>query len=180
MEKRNRRSFQIPWYILTLLVVLLAISVVLNMFQYLSSFWSSKSLFPNLVYSGTYIDGDYNGMGGLKISLTKGLLLSSGEKFNLSISYHLWDPSAAEVTLNISFKLYERNSYDDYAVIPLAERTAILHKEKGAVDAGVSSGVFTLTAPSNYGVHIYKVWSGTVGSNAGYTMEFAITVYESW
>jgi hypothetical protein len=106
-------------------------------------------------------------------------LLHPGEKFNLSVSYHLWDPSGAEVTENISFKLYERNLYDEYAVMPLAERTAILHKEKGAEDAGVSSGVFTLAAPSNWGVHIYKVWSGTVGSNAGYTREFAITVYES-
>jgi hypothetical protein len=178
MEKRNGRSFQIRRRILALLITLLAISVVLNMFQYLSSFAPNRTLFPNQ-YNGTYIDGDYNDMGGLHIVLSKGLLLHPGERFNLSVSYHLWDPSAAEVTENISFKLYERNLYDEYAVMPLAERTAILHKEKGAEDAGVSSGVFTLAAPSNWGVHIYKVWSGTVGSNAGYTREFAITVYES-
>jgi hypothetical protein len=179
MEKRNRSSFQIPRRILALLIILLAISVVLNMFQYLSSFAPVKTLFPKLAYSGTYINGDYTDMGGLEIRLSKGLLLYPGENFDLSISYHLWDPSAAEVTLNISFKLCERNSYDEYAVIPLAERTALLHKEKGAVDAGVSSGVFALAAPSNWGVHIYKVWSGTVGSEAGYTREFAITVHKS-
>ena len=174
MEKRNRSSFQIPRRILPLLIILLAISVVLNMFQYLSSFAPNRTLFPNL-YSGTYINGDYNDMGGLHIVLSKGLLLSPGEKFNLSISDHLWDPYPGEVTQNISFKLYERNLYDEYAAMPLAERTAILHKEKETMDAGTSSGVFTLAAPSNYGVHIYKVWSGTVGSEAGEAIEFAIT-----
>jgi len=179
MEKHNRRSFQIPWYILALLVFLLAISVVLNMFQYLNSFAPIKTLFSDQ-YTGTYINGDYYERGGLKIILTKGLFLHPGEKFNLSISYHLWNPYPGEITQNTFLKLYERNLYDDYAVIPLAERTAILHKEKGAVDAGVSLGVFTLTAPSNWGIHIYKVLSGPVGSEAEYIMEFAITVYESW
>ena len=149
------------------------------MFQYLSSFAPNRTLFPNQ-YSGTYINGAYYGRGGLKIVLTKGLLLNPGEKFNLSISYHLWDPYPGEMTQNISFKLYERNLCDEYAVIPLAEGTVILHKEKGAVDAGVSLGDFTLAAPSNYGVHVYKVLSGPVGSEAEYVTEFAITVYESW
>lgn len=179
MEKRNRCSFQIRRRFLALLIILLAISVVLNMFQYLSSFAPNRTLFPNL-YSGTYINGAYYGRGGLKIVLSKGLLLHPGEKFNLSISYTLWDPYPGEITQNISFKFYERNLYDEYSVIPLAERTVILHKEKGAVDAGVSLGGFALAAPSNWGVHIYKVCSGPVGSEHEDVMEFAITVYESW
>jgi hypothetical protein len=179
MEKRNGRSFQIRRRFLALLIILLAISVVLNMFQYQSSFAPIKTLFPNL-YSGAYINGAYYGRGGLKIVLSKGLLLHPGEKFSLSISYTLWDPYPGEITQNISFKFYERNLYGEYTVIPLAERTVILHKEKGVVDAGVSLGDFALAAPSNWGVHIYKVCSGPVGSEHEDVMEFAITVYESW
>lgn len=161
---------------LILLSVLLGVSTALNVYQYLGSLDPIEPAYKHTV--GTCILGDILGMGGVNVFVSKGLLVRPGERFNVTISLNIWDPYTPSKTWNISFELYERTLYGEYSNMPIAEKTAILHKDKDAIGATVSSDPFTLTASPTYGIYIYKVCSGTQ-KQTWYTMEFAITVGES-
>ena len=114
-------------------------------------------------------------MGGINIFLNKGFLVRPDESFNVTVFLSIWAPYTPSKTWNVSFKLYERPLNGEYPDTPVAEKTAILHKEKDAMGTGIWLDAFTLTAPSTYGIRVYKIRSGTL-KQTWYTMEFAVTI----
>lgn len=170
--ERILRFFKIQRNIIIVLLVWLALSMALNMYQYLGFLVAIKS---ESTYSRSIcILGD-EGMGGMNIFLSKGLLVWPGEKFNVTVYLHIWDPYSTSKTWNVSFKLYERPLNGEYPDMPVAEKTAILHKEKEGMGTAIWLDPFTLTAPSTYGIRVYKIRSGTT-KQTWYTMEFAVTI----
>lgn len=179
MEQHNVPSSRVRRHIIIIILgVLLVGSTVLNVYQYWirpkSTYMSiNDSIHPVL------LNGDPFNQGGLRIFLDRGLVIFPNSNFNLSISYHLWNPIPEEITENITFRIFGRHLYEEYSDTPLAERTVTLYKDKNETDALAPSGIWTLTAPSDGGTYVYKVWSGIVNQNissAHYTLEFALWI----
>jgi hypothetical protein len=162
--------------VVILLLVFLVLSTVLNVYQYLGYLDSAKSSY---VYTtSAWISDDILGMGGISIFLNKGLVVYPDEKFNISVFIKAWEPYVGERTWNISFSLHNRALYDEYSDTPIAEKNITMHKNKDAMTASGSSGPFTLTAPSTFGIWIYRVSTG-VPKTSGYSLEFPLVVSPS-
>ena len=159
-----------------LLLVLLVSSITANVYQYSSYLDSAKS---SPVYTtSAWISDDILGMGGISIFLSKGLVVYPDEQFNITVSINAWEPYVGEGTWNISFSLHNRALYDEYSDTPLVEKNITMHKSKDAMTASGSSGTLTLTAPSTFGIWIYRV-STASPQPSGYWLEFPIVTSPS-
>jgi hypothetical protein len=155
MQKHSVRSFQLPWYLLALLLILLVVLASLNAYQLLTRAGPSPQL-----YGQTQVGAEVQGGMGSFIVLVQGqgpFEVRTGLKFSAGASITFWDP-IEELTFNFSFRLYGRSLQDaGYPDMPVNESFVVVNKSKDEMYAIAFSGYFTVTAPDTRGIHIYKM-----------------------
>jgi hypothetical protein len=165
MEKRSRRSFQIKWYVLVMFLVLVAVLLALNVFQYSEYVSLSSKFLPVTPVLDERIDGGMGVFQAAVISPFGDLRVGAGSNFNVSVLIILWTPYAAGTLFNFSFRLYGCPAHSEYSAAPMTERNVTIQKDKDALNVGASV-IFTETAPTIEGVYIFKI--GVVVNDISY------------
>lgn len=141
--------------ILISLLVLLATSIVLNIYLYARIYFEpikSSDKFARSVFIGRSIQA---GMGQAGVYIEKGLWLGVRYEFNVSVGVGLWEPYVGSNTYSFTFKLYERPLRGEYTNASIAEKTVIVQKNKDSMSIGATA-IFNVTAPSDPGIYIYR------------------------
>ena len=176
MEKRNIWSFKIHWYILVLLLVLLAISLASNVYLYYGVIKPLKEQEDEKKTEAGWGHVIQSGMEWMEIDIIPGLSPGPGTKFNVSLWGKLWEPYIGFSTYTFYFKLYERSEQSDrYPDTPVVEKLVSENKSENAMYVYFDSGNLTVTAPSARGIYIYKLCFGTE-TETWKTYEFPIFV----
>lgn len=167
MEKRNVRSFKIQWYILVLLLVLLAISLAMNVTFYFGVIRPLEERESGQETGAEWIGGHVGGMwNDFSIGLTPNravLSLESDRKFNVSVKGSYWAPFDFEPR-PFYFKIYDRST-DYKGTIPddepklLNEETVFASKSKDELDYVILAN-FTVLLDTG-GTHIYTIVGAT-------------------
>lgn len=158
---RNVRCFQVPWYILALLLVLLVTSLASNVYLYYGVIRSLKDEDEKKTAVG-WSDVIESGMEWMQIDIFPGISLVPGTRFNVSLWGKLWEPYIGFSTYTFYFKLYERpEQSDSYPDTPVVEKLVSVNKSEHALYVYFDSGNLTVIAPSTCGIYIYKLCFGT-------------------
>lgn len=160
-------------------LVLLAVSIGSNVYLYfgvIKPLQEYRSKDKTDTQTGVIVSRNIQGaMGRMSVSISRGLLIGPGTKFNVSVSARLWEPYIGLATYNFSFKIYNRILDGEYPETPIVEKTVVVHKDKDEFYIYTSSGNLTITVPPSYTpkIYIYKVGFGTK-TQTWYTIEFPI------
>ena len=175
--KHVKRFFKIQRNIIVLLLVLLAMSMVANLyFGVIRPLQEGKGEEKIGVWTengGVIIFRNIQGgMGSMSVFISRGLIVPPGHKFNVSIGVKLWEPYIGSATYNFSFKIYKRTLDSEYLETAMIEKTVVVRKDKDAFYIYASSGNLTVAVPPSYApkIYIYKVEFRNL-----YYIEFAIT-----
>jgi len=165
--------------IMVFLLVLLAVSIGSNVYLYfgvIKPLQEYRSKDKTDTQTGFIVSEKIQGvMGDMSVSISRGLLIGPGTKFNVSVSARLWEPYTGSKTYNFSFKIYNRILDGEYSETPIVEKTVVVHKDKDEFYIYTSSGNLTITVPPSDTpeIYIYKVGIGTK-TQTWYTIEFPI------
>jgi len=137
-----------------LLLVLLAVSIVLNVHQYLRTIkpWYMYE-HERVVHIGRMIQA---GMGQAGVTINKGIWLGVEYEFDVSVGVGLWDPYTGASTYDFTFSLYERTLHGEYSHTPIAEKNLTEQKHKDLMGVGARVSL-TVTTPSDPGIYVYRV-----------------------
>lgn len=172
-----KRFFKIQRNIIVLLLILLAMSMVANLyFGVIRPLQEGKGEEEIGVWTedGSIIifRNIQGGMGTMSVFMSRGLIVPPGHKFNVSVGVKLWETYIGSATYNFSFKIFNRTLDSKYLESAMVEKTVVVHKDKDAFYIRASSGNLTVAVPPSYApkIYIYKVQFGN-----SYYIEFAIT-----